>query len=33
MDRDTAGSPAALSHPLPARVRLACPGLVEGATR
>ena len=31
MDCDTAGSPAALSHPLPAR--LACPGLVEGATR
>jgi len=33
MDCDTAGSPAALSHPLPARVRPACPGLVEGATR
>jgi len=33
MDCDTAGSPAALSHPLPARAHLARPGLVEGATR
>lgn len=33
MDCDTAGSPAALSHPLPALVHLARPGLVEGATR
>lgn len=33
MDCDTVGSPAALSHPLPARVRWARPGLVEGATR
>ena len=33
MDCDTAGSFAALSHPLPARVRRARPGLVEGATR
>jgi len=28
-----AAFPAALSHPLPARVRTARPGLVEGATR
>ena len=33
MDCDTAGSPAALSHPLPARVHLARPGRVKGATR
>lgn len=33
MDCDTAGSFAALSRPLPARVRRARPGLVEGVTR
>ena len=33
MDCDTAGSPAALFRPLPARVHLARPGLVKGATR
>ncbi len=33
MDCDTAGFPAALSRPLPARVHLARPGLVKGATR
>ena len=33
MDCDTVGSPAALSRPLPARVHLARPGLVEGFTR
>ena len=33
MDCDTAGFIAALSHPLPARVRTTHSGLVEGATR